>query len=151
MQFASSFAFVPGIVEINNLAISHFHLQKYQALEQHDRVCIRKENSGRKRKSMLSKELKKNFPINANFKSFKLMLLFQCYHNNITVSYSHHCKEMLSLINIFVHLKNYWSICLWFSLPHLPGAIPRTCLFVLYSILKAFQQQEFFTPPQHAV
>lgn len=49
--------------------------------------------------------------INANFKSFKCTLLLHGYHT-ITTSYSHHCKEMLSLINTFVLLKAYWSICL---------------------------------------
>lgn len=70
--------------------------------------------------------------INVNFKSFKCMLLLHGYHN-ITTLYSHHCKEMLSLINTFVHLKAYWSICLRFNLPHLPGAIPTMCLSALYS------------------
>lgn len=71
------------------------------------------------------------------------MVLLQCYHN-ITTSYSHHCKEMLRLINIFVHLKAYWSICLWFSLPHLPGAIPTIFLSVLYSwFLKLFNNRIF--------
>lgn len=64
MQFVSFFAFVTWIMEINTLAISHFLLQKYQALEWHDRVCIRKENPDSKRKKCFQKNLnKKNFPI----------------------------------------------------------------------------------------
>lgn len=77
-------------------------------------VCIRKENSDSKSKKCFQNNLNmKNFPvmpfetkINANFKSFKPMLLLQCYHN--ITSYSHHCEEMLSLITTFVYLKAYW-------------------------------------------
>lgn len=83
--------------------------------------------------------------IKANFKSFKCMVLLQCYLN-ITRSYSYHCKEMLSLINTFVHLKAYWSICLWYSLPHLPGAIPTTCLSVLYSWFSKLFNNRIFSP-----
>lgn len=44
------------------------------------------------------------------------MLLLQRYHN-ITTSYSHCCKEMLSLINTSVHLRligtyGYDLVCL---------------------------------------
>lgn len=82
---------------------------------------------------------------NINFKSFKLMLLLQCYCS-ITTSYSHDCKEMLSLISTFVHLKLIGAyiydlvcpICLELSLQH-------ACLFYTLDF-KSCSTIKFFHP-----